>query len=167
MHNGRCLADERQVRAADRLWRFWFMDWQGKRRSGTGTGTVNKSDTLRLARKLEEEHREIKVGLRPRPQTEQKQKTFSEVRQEYLDWGASQGGRGGHPWGEKHLAARKRHLQWWPTKLRIKLVDDLRGSLPRVEKALRVLEKEGKAKKTLANYAESICAFCDWCVERE
>jgi len=62
---------------------------------------------------------------------------------------------------------RKRHLHWWQRKLQIKLVDDLRGSLPRVEKALRVLEKEGKTKKTLANYAESLCAFCDWCVERE
>jgi len=41
------------------------------------------------------------------------------------------------------------------------------GSLPRVEKALRVLEKDGKGKKTLANHAESLSAFCDWCVERE
>ncbi len=148
------------------LWRYWFIDWEGKRRSGTGT--TSKTNTLKAARKKEEEHREIKMGMRPRPQLAKSQpKRFSDICQEYLDWGASQGGRAGHPWGEKHFASRKRHLQWWQKKLGMVLVPDLMGSLPQVEKALRVLEKEGKEKKTLANYAESICALCDWCVERD
>gem|GEM_PF-5348252 len=38
--------------------------------------------------------------------------------------------------------------------------------LPRVEKALRELQAQGSAGKTLANYAASLKAFCAWCIER-
>ena len=43
---------------------------------------------------------------------------------------------------------------------------DLAGILPRVEEALRDLQAKGRAGKTLANYAEALGAFCDWCVRR-
>jgi integrase len=42
----------------------------------------------------------------------------------------------------------------------------LQDSLPRVESALRELYADGQAGKTIANYAESLAAFCDWAVER-
>src|SRR5690242_7453937 len=110
-----------------KLWRYWYLDCDAKRRSGTGT--TSKVDTLKAARRLEEEHREIKMGIRPRPQTGDTQRLqFSEIREEYVAWGESQGGRGGHAWGEKHLASRKRHLQWWQTTLGIILLSDMPGS---------------------------------------
>ena len=42
----------------------------------------------------------------------------------------------------------------------------LEGILPRAEKALRGLQELGRAGKTIANYAEGLSAFCDWCVQR-
>jgi len=66
-----------------RLWRYWFTDWQGKRRYGTGT--TSKTESVRAARKLEEEHREIRLGLRPCPMAAREPKKFSAARQEYLD----------------------------------------------------------------------------------
>ena len=46
------------------------------------------------------------------------------------------------------------------------MVTDLYDSLPRVEAALRELHAEGRAGKTLSNYAEALAAFCDWALER-
>jgi integrase len=38
--------------------------------------------------------------------------------------------------------------------------------LPRVEEKLRELQKMKKSGKTIQNYREAICAFCNWCVTR-
>jgi integrase len=46
------------------------------------------------------------------------------------------------------------------------MVADLGNALARVESALRELHREGRAGKTISNYAEALAAFCDWCVER-
>jgi integrase/recombinase XerD len=46
------------------------------------------------------------------------------------------------------------------------MLADVEGILPRVEEALRALQAQGRAGKTLANYAEALTAFCDWCVQR-
>ena len=42
----------------------------------------------------------------------------------------------------------------------------MREILPRVEKALREFQEAERSGKTLQNYREAICAFCDWAVER-
>lgn len=61
---------------------------------------------------------------------------------------------------------RRTHLEWWQDQLGIESRADLEGILPRVEEALRALQARGRAGKTLANYAEALAAFCDWCVQR-
>ena len=85
---------------------------------------------------------------------------------EYLAWGEAQGGRGGRPWGATHARNRKTHLRWWESQLGLTILDDVVGVLPRVEKHLRQLQTAGRAGKTIANYAEALGAFCDWCVQR-
>ena len=145
-------------------YRFWFKNWQGKRQWGTGTGS--KADTLAMARKLEDEHRQIRLGYRPPPTECRQPHSFAEVMEEYLAWGNAQGGRNGHPWGPKHAASRRRHLPWWKRQLNLNDVADLAGCLAEVEAALRGLKNEGRTGKTISNYAESLAAFCDWCVER-
>jgi len=78
-------------------WRFWFFDYEGKRQ--WATGTKRKAETLAIAKKLEEDHRQIRLGYRPVPKRSDKAHTFDDVVREYIDWGEAQGGRGGRPWG--------------------------------------------------------------------
>lgn len=56
---------------------------------------------------------------------------------------------------------RASQLTWWHTQLGE--LPDIR--LSTVETLLRTLQ-DGRTPKTVANYAETIAAFCDWCVER-
>ncbi len=85
---------------------------------------------------------------------------------EYLAWGESKGGRGGLPWGDVHARMRKAHLQWWKEQLGLTTLGELYGILPRVESILRDIQKEGLSGKTLQNYSEALCAFCNWAVDR-
>jgi site-specific recombinase XerC len=80
--------------------------------------------------------------------------------------GRISGGRGGRPWGPTHARNRRSHLKRWQEDLGLATLRDLEGILARVEKALRDLQKLGKAGKTISNYVESLGAFCDWCVQR-
>src|SRR5437016_11077170 len=61
--------------------------------------------------------------------------------------GATQGGRGGRPWGRDHARKRRVRLTWWEQHLHLDMVTDLHDSLPRVEAALRELHTEGRAGK--------------------
>jgi len=111
-------------------------------------------------------HDEIRKGIRPLPKLSDRSRSFPETASEYCDWGETQGGRNGHPWGHDHADKRRRHLKWWQEKLKLSILADLDGILPRVECALRGLIKKGRAGKTVSNYAEALAAFCDWCVDR-
>ena len=142
----------------------WYRDWRGDRKFFTGT--PSKKETLAMATKLEEEHRRIRLGYAPPPATVGEDLSFCEVVAEYLAWGNTQGGRGGHPWGKGHARMRKKYLEFWKEQLGLKELTDLSGVLPRVEKVLRRLHRDGKSGKTLTNYADGIAAFCDWCVKR-
>lgn len=144
----------------------WFVGATGKQQ--LFTGTRNKAETLRIAKRLEDEHRQVRLGYRPAPSSADKhqKQQFEKVKDEYLAWGESQGGRGGRPWGQTHARNRRMHLQWWQDRLGLIILADLQDILPRVEGALRELQKKGRAGKTLANYAEALGAFCDWCVQR-
>jgi integrase len=145
-------------------WRFWFVDWQGKRR--WQTGTTSRAETLRVAQRLEDEHHQIRLGYRPPPKKSDRKLLFDDVSQEFLAWGNSQGGRGGKPWSSIHARMRKRFLGWWKERLGLELVSDIKGSLPRVEKALRELQDAGAAGKTIDSYADGVVSFCNWCVSR-
>lgn len=75
----------------------WFYDSVGKRIFFTGTR--NRAETLRMAERLEDEHRQVRLGYRPAPLSFDKHRSrpFVEVMVEYLAWGESQGGRGEGP----------------------------------------------------------------------
>jgi hypothetical protein len=90
----------------------WFIDAIGKRRFFTGTRA--KAETLRIAQRLEDEHRQVRLGYRPAVQSADmhRHRPFTEVKDEYLAWGESQGGRGGRPWGGTHARNRCAHLGW-------------------------------------------------------
>lgn len=142
-------------------WRLWYIDAEGKRRWETGTS--NKAETLRHARELEEKHRQMRIGMRPLSRVAPVK--YEDATEEYCQWGEAQGGRGGRPWGPKHALNRRRHLPWWGDTLALESVSELRGSLSRVEKALREL-RATRTGKTVSNYVESLGAFCDWAVVR-
>lgn len=144
----------------------WFYDKDGKRRFFTGTHS--KRETDRLAHRLEDEHRQIRMGYAPEPDLVDRhgQRDVAEIVEEYLAWGESQGGRNGRSWGQEHMRKRQSHLTWWQKRLSLDTLADVEGILPQVEKALRELQDKGRAGKTLTNYAEAIGAFCDWCVKR-
>ena len=95
----------------------YFVDYQGNRKFFTGT--TRKSETLQIARRLEDEHRQIRLGYRPAPKTYHKHrnKPFMEAAGEYIAWGRLQGGRRGGPWGEVHAEKKERHIQLWQETL--------------------------------------------------
>jgi integrase len=144
----------------------WYFDAQGQRKYFRGT--KSKAKTLQMANRLEDEHRQVRIGYRPAPLSAKKHQSrpFIEVAQEYLAWGEAQGGRGGRPWGGTHLRNRRSHLNWWTERLGIETLADLEGVLPRVEEELRKLQRKGRSGKTISHYAEAIGALCDWGVQR-
>jgi len=144
----------------------WFVDARCKRKYFTGTGS--RAETRRMAKRLEDEHRQIRLGYRPAPSTtdRHRSRSFNEVSFEYQEWGAAQGGLKGRPWSNGHAQRRRSQLRWWREALGLEILGDLSDAQPRVEKALRELQAAGRAGKTLANYSEAISAFCDWCVQR-
>jgi integrase len=147
-------------------YRAIYTDQHGKRKFVAGT--QNRKETLAIAQKLEDDHRQVRLGYRDTPSSARKHRgrDITEVFGEYQDWGESQGGRGGRPWSKAHANNRHRLLAWWKDEMGLESLADLEGVLPRVEKALRLLERKGRAGKTLRNYAEALGAFCDWCVDR-
>lgn len=80
---------------AQEKWRFWYYDWEGKRLYRTGT--TSETQTLAIATKLEEEHRQIRLGYLPRPKKKRSAESMTELIEEYLEHGRLMGGRGGRP----------------------------------------------------------------------
>lgn len=162
-------------------WRIWYFTWNGKRKWETGYECPERS--LALAQSLEAREmilrRNIELGVEnaPTPADLSRAKLFSEAVKEYLDWGKTQGGRGGRQWSAIHLRMRTRHLtKFWPEHVALKSLADLDGCLSRIEKVLRELKSQKvKARnvrgemiekdfagKTVQQHAESIHAFCLW-----
>ena len=144
----------------------YFVDWSGKRKFFTGT--QRKSETLKIAQRLEDEHKQIRLGYRPVPKSAEKHrnKPFAEAAAEYVAWGKMQGGRRGGPWGKVHADKKERHLELWRQTLELETLADLDGILPRVEAVLRGLNEQGRAGRTIRNIADAISTFCNWCVVR-
>ncbi len=162
-------------------YRGGFTDLNGKQ--VLFTGTTSKPETLAMARRFEDEHRQIRLGYRPMPKSydDAKSRLFSDVAAEYLAWGKAQGGIGGRPWSLKHSQKRHFYLEHWRKTLGIKTLADLDGILPRLEQGLRVLQKVGLARKsrkgkvlpsipasgkTLQNYADGLREFFVWAAGR-
>ncbi len=146
-------------------WRFEYRDRWGRKRKGTGYPT--KSDTVKLAHQIEADEQAIRLGYKEAPKPAAQPKKFRTVADEYLDWGETQGGRGGRPWGWRHGLNRRRQMQWWEDQLKPQMLGDLVGSLSRVETLLRSLLRQGRTGRTVAQYGETLHAFCAWCIDRE
>ena len=144
----------------------WYVDASGRRKFFTGTQSRN--ETVHMAQRFEDEHRQVRLGYRPARTSadRHKDREFSEVVEEYLSWGRAQGGRGGRQWSSTHARNRRTHLHWWHERLGLQRLADVDSILPRVEKELQGLQKLGRTGKTIANYAEALTALCDWCVQR-
>jgi integrase len=144
----------------------WFINYAGKRKFFAATR--RKAESLRMAERLEDEHRQIRLGYRPIPQTadRHRSKSFAETTQEYIAWGKVQGGRGGRPWGKEHAFKKERHLNQWQEKLGFKTMSDLDGILPKVEAVLRELNEQNKAGRTMRNIVDALTTFCNWSVVR-
>ena len=145
----------------------WFVSMDGQRKFFVGTR--NRKETLRMAQRFEDEHRQVRLGYRPPPERSDRHRlrSVTEVVHEYLAWGQLQGGLRGHGWSPVHFSKRQTHLTWWQQQLSLNVLGDLDACLPRVEGALQHLQEQGRAGKTLANYVEALTAFCDWCLTRQ
>jgi len=145
----------------------YFIDASGKQQFFTGTSS--RPETLRIARKLEEDHRQVRLGYRETnsPASKHATRSIEEIIAEYLAWGASQGGRRGKPWARYHGERKCTHLNWWVKTLDLASLSDLDGILPRVEAAMRSLQQKGRTGKTVANYSEALTSFCKWCLDRD
>ena len=119
----------------------WYMDYQGKQRFFRGTSS--RKETLAMAKETENRHRLIRLGHLPSPEESQKPRPFVEVRDEYMAWGRSEGGLRGHPWAPAYARGMERRLKFWARELKPADIRDLDGCLPRVERALRRLKKDG------------------------
>ena len=144
-------------------WRYQFTDWQGRRR--TATGTTSKVDTERLARHVQDEQDLIRTGVLPRPAAADRHTAFSKVVAEHVAWGSSQGGWRGRPWGRTHHRMRASHLEWWADRVGLAILGDLEDALPRVEAVLRELKVQGLSGRTVNSYGEALHALCHWCVK--
>lgn len=161
--------------------KYWYRDWKGNRIWKTSRfGDPEKVQAIADA--IEDEQRKIKeqvaLGIRPEPTTAEqaKPKSISDLVKDYLDLGAMSGGRGGRAWSRTHARMRRKHLEFWISNLGLKTIGDLNGCLAAVEKTLKQLQTRGRIDKkgrrrdytgkTLQNYAEALCAFCDWAVQR-
>ncbi len=147
-------------------WRFEYVDWQGRRKNGTG-GTTRR-ETEKLAARVQAEQDEIRKGYRPPPTSASKHasRPVKEVMAEYCEWGESQGGRGGRPWSKVHAGLKRSRLKWWRDRLGLETLADLDGILTKAETALRELQEKGRTGKTLMNYSEALKGFTRWAVSR-
>lgn len=93
-------------------WRFQYTDYLGQRH--TGTGLTSKSETEKLANRIEAEHDEIRKGYRPAPSQSERRKAdrFRDVADEYLAWGKAQGGPSMNANGSAFWPGGKRSSIW-------------------------------------------------------
>ena len=90
----------------------------------------------------------------------------SEVVEEYLDFGKSQGGKHGRPWAKSHARGRAAYLAWWTAALNLETLGDLADAdiLGRAQRTVQQeIQNAGRGGKTCAAYRESLMAFCSWC----
>ncbi len=131
------------------------------------TGTRSRPDTLKIARRLEDEAALVRAGVKPATSYgKHRARPFDDLVKEYRAWGESQGGRNGRPWGRERCKKVAAILAFWRSELNLETVADLDGVLPRVEAVLRKMQDEGRAGKTLQSQAEPLGGLCSWAKRR-
>jgi len=136
----------------------WYINRNG--RQTFFVGTTKRPETLRMAQRLEDKERQIRLRTAPAPTSAEKHRTrpFSEVAAEYCKWGECKGGRGGRPWGERHARMRRTHLDWWGKRLGLDTLADLADNITsEVDKALQELATEPKPRRKPAKYCGNVC----------
>jgi len=146
-------------------WRYKFIDWDGREKRSTGC--LDRQATIRIAEEKAKVAYEIRAGMRPVPApfNSEPHKPIQEHISSYIEWGKTQGGRGGRPWSDGHLYKVSCRLKWWIDILKLKTLNDI--TLAGVEKALQEKDKAGVTGKTLFHYASVLKAFVSWCVDRK
>ena len=82
---------------------------------------------------------------------------------EYLDWGASFGGKKGRPWSPDHARAVKDHLGTWGL-----IFASLSEIQPKkVEREMAQMKLQRYAPATLRRRFEAIRGFVTWCMKRD
>lgn len=144
----------------------WFIDYTGKR--CWFKSTESPKITLARAIRLEEEHRQIRLGHRPAPEPEEKfrQSPVVDIIQKYFDWGTTQGGRGGYPWTPKYVALKKIYLEYWIKHLHAAVLDDLREIDDGIYSAISDLHSASLSPRTVCSYVAGLRAFLLWLVSR-
>ncbi len=144
----------------------WFYDYRSQRT--WFAGSARKKETLEIAQRLEDDHKQIRLGYRPIPSSAHKymDKPVPETMKEYLTWGKRQGGRGGRAWGKDHAFKKERHLNMWTERLSLKTLGDLGNLLPRVGVVLNEFHELKQAGGTIRNKVEALEAFCNWCIKQ-
>jgi integrase len=160
------------TRKKPHIYRFQYTDHKGRRRSGTGT--TSKSETEKIASIAQAKERAIQKRWANAPKSSDTHRDVAKVIDEYLAWGKAQGGHGGRPWSGEHSLHKQRRLTFWRQRLGLESPQDI--SLPKVEEALRELQKNGRVNKrpfgtkvspplsgkSLQNYCEALHSFCLW-----
>ena len=146
-------------------WKFYFVNYKGKREYGTGT--KSRAQTYNYALAMEREHQEIHMGMRPTPAENKVSAPYETVVEEYFEWGRSKGGRGRNPWSPTHERNKFSRLTFWQKALEIDTLGNFLGCLPRTEEILRTLHNEGRSAKTVNDYADALHSFIVWCERRD
>ncbi len=125
------MAGVRSKPRANGKYGAWFTDHTGKRRFFTGIRS--QKDTLRMAQRLEDEHRQVRLGYRPPASGAERHgaRRFADTCDDYLAWGGSQGGRGGRPWGETQAWSARRGYPLRRPDMRRKCASSICVDLPR------------------------------------
>ena len=147
-------------------WRIRYRGPDGK--MAYASGVTDKSESRRMAESLATQADRIRRGDAPAPLLSDSEslRPIEEHKKAYLNWGNSQGGRGGRPWSDTHSSKQESALTWWVETLRLKTLRDL--DLSSVEKALQEkAEKDKVTGKTLTHFAMTLRTFVNWCRKRK
>ncbi len=160
------MAGVRTKPGASGKFQGWFTQYSGRRKFFWGTH--NRQETLRIARRLEDEHRQVTLGYRPAPKDSEraKRKPVDEVMDAYLLWGKAQGGRGGQPWSAVHFRMKRKFIAFWKDRLDLRTMADFDGILDKVENTIGDLMGKGLTPKTAWDHADGLQSFCNWCARR-
>lgn len=155
-------------------WRFWIMDRNGEQKFHTGLR--DRGETLAIARRKEDDERQIRLGYRPAPTKADRAQELklAPLANQYLEWGCKLGGRGGRPWSVDHAKLRCNQLRFWQEELKLKALSDLQDQpnarqtiLERVEDTIADQLDAGAAGKTVSNTVNGLRAFINWLITRK
>ncbi len=161
------MAGARKNPSSSGRYQGFFINQHGKKQYFTGS--KKRSETITIARKLEDDARQVRLGYRD-PKSNQfrhKDDSIAETIESYIEWGLVCGRKDGRPWSPYHAKRKRTHLDRWVEALGLEVIGDLNGFLPKVKDFLQDLASQGKSTKTQRNIAEALVSFCHWCVKQD